>query len=157
MDVNVAEKVKHGLAAGATAAPQRPDWTMDQGWENYTPAQHAVWKTLYERQTKLLPGLACDDFVAGMNRLPMSAERIPNFEELSETLMKATGWQVVAVPGLVPEEVVFDHLANRRFRARCTARSAEVHSLRGRRHRQRDAGARQRDPHQVGRRPHPFR
>ena len=115
MDVNVAEKVKHGLAAGATAAPQRPDWTMDQGWENYTPAQHAVWKTLYERQTKLLPGLACDDFVAGMNRLPMSAERIPNFEELSETLMKATGWQVVAVPGLVPDEVFFDHLANRRF------------------------------------------
>ena len=115
MDVNVAEKVKHGLAAGTASAPQRPDWTVDQGWENYTPAQHAVWKTLYERQTKLLPGLACDDFVAGMKHLPMSAERIPNFEALSETLMKATGWQVVAVPGLVPDDVFFDHLANRRF------------------------------------------
>jgi phenylalanine-4-hydroxylase len=29
--------------------------------------------------------------------------------------MKATGWQVVAVPGLVPEHVFFEHLANRRF------------------------------------------
>ena len=29
--------------------------------------------------------------------------------------MKLTGWQVVAVPGLVPDDVFFDHMANRRF------------------------------------------
>jgi phenylalanine-4-hydroxylase len=109
------DKVKHGLAAGPTSAPQRADWTVDQGWAGYTPAQHAVWKTLYERQTQLLPGRACDAFVDGMNKLPMTADCIPNFEELSETLHKATGWQVVAVPGLVPDDVFFDHLANRRF------------------------------------------
>ena len=111
------EKVKHGLAAGAAAAPQRADWTIDQGWDNYTPAQHAVWKTLYERQTRLLPGLACDDFVEGMKNLPMSADEIPNFEKLSETLMRKTGWQIVAVAGLVPDDVFFEHLANRRFPA----------------------------------------
>jgi phenylalanine-4-hydroxylase len=111
------EKVKHGLAAGAAAAPQRADWTIDQGWDNYTPEQHAVWKTLYERQTKLLPGLACDDFVEGMQNLPMSADEIPNFEKLSETLMRTTGWQIVAVAGLVPDDVFFEHLANRRFPA----------------------------------------
>jgi phenylalanine-4-hydroxylase len=110
-------KTKHGLAAGAAASPTRPDWTVDQGWAAYTPQQHAVWKTLFERQSKLLPGLACDDFVQGMKALPMSADRIPNFEELSETLHRATGWQVVAVPGLVPDEVFFEHLANRRFPA----------------------------------------
>jgi phenylalanine-4-hydroxylase len=76
-----------------------------------------VWKTLYERQTKLLPGLACDDFVEGMKNLPMSADEIPNFEKLSETLMRRTGWQVVAVAGLVPDDVFFEHLANRRFPA----------------------------------------
>lgn len=108
-------KTKHGLAAGAQAAPARADWTIDQGWSDYTPAQHAVWKTLYERQCALLPDLACQDYVEGMRKLPMSADQIPNFEELSETLMKATGWQVVAVPGLVPDDVFFDHLANRRF------------------------------------------
>jgi len=115
MDATTTDKVKHGLAAGPGAAPQRPDWTVDQGWANYTAQEHAVWKTLFERQTRLLPGLACDAFVEGMNKLPMSADRIPNFEELSETLMRATGWQVVAVPGLVPDDVFFDHLANRRF------------------------------------------
>ena len=111
------EKVKHGLAAGAAAAPQRADWTIDQGWDSYTTGQHAVWKTLYERQTRLLPGLACDDFVQGMQNLPMSADEIPNFEKLSETLMRKTGWQIVAVAGLVPDDVFFEHLANRRFPA----------------------------------------
>jgi phenylalanine-4-hydroxylase len=109
------EKIKHGLAAGTAAAPQRADWTIDQGWATYTPQQHEVWKTLFERQTKLLPDLACQAYVEGMRRLPMSVDRIPNFEKLTETLYKATGWQVVAVPGLVPDEVFFDHLANRRF------------------------------------------
>lgn len=109
--------MKHGLAAGQGATPQRADWTVDQGWARYTPAEHAVWKTLYERQTRLLPGLACDAFLEGMRRLPMASDRIPDFEALSETLMKATGWQVVAVPGLVPDEVFFEHLANRRFPA----------------------------------------
>lgn len=111
----IVESTKHGLAAGLQAAPERADWTIDQGWSRYTPAQHAVWKTLFERQTQLLQGLACDDFVKGMDKLPIAADQIPNFEALSEVLYKATGWQVVAVPGLVPDDVFFDHLANRRF------------------------------------------
>ncbi|WP_418316947.1 phenylalanine 4-monooxygenase [Piscinibacter sakaiensis] len=105
----------HGLAAGT--APERPDWTIDQGWDNYSAAEHATWKTLFERQTKLLPGRACDEFVAGMRDLPIGPEQIPDFRQLSEVLMQRTGWQVVAVPGLVPDEVFFDHLANRRFPA----------------------------------------
>ncbi|HEY9223543.1 MAG TPA: phenylalanine 4-monooxygenase [Variovorax sp.] len=113
--MRTAEATKHGLAAGDAARPDRPDWTIDQGWANYTPAEHAVWKTLFERQTKLLPGRACDAFVEGMKNLPIGAEQIPDFLELSEVLMQRTGWQVVAVPGLVPDEVFFEHLANRRF------------------------------------------
>ena len=92
-------------------------WTVDQGWSRYTAAEHAVWKTLFERQTRLLPALACDAFVQGMQKLPMSADEIPNFEALSEALQQATGWSVVAVPGLVPDQVFFEHLANRRFPA----------------------------------------
>ncbi|MBV8656450.1 MAG: phenylalanine 4-monooxygenase [Burkholderiales bacterium] len=110
------EKVKHGLAAGDTAPPS-PDWTIDQGWANYTASEHAVWKTLYERQSKLLPGRACDAYVEGMRNLPMGPEEIPDFRKLSEVLMKHTGWKIVAVPGLVPDDVFFDHLANRRFPA----------------------------------------
>ena len=111
------EHVKHGLAAGTNQRPERPDWTIDQGWHNYTPQEHAVWKTLFERQSKLLPGRACDEFVRGMQDLPIGPDQIPNFEQLSETLSQRTGWQIVAVPGLVPDDVFFEHLAHRRFPA----------------------------------------
>jgi phenylalanine-4-hydroxylase len=90
---------------------------IDQGWERYTAEEHRTWRTLFERQTKLLPGRACGAFVDGMKRLPIGPEEIPDFRRLSEVLMKATGWQVVAVPGLVPDEVFFEHLASRRFPA----------------------------------------
>ena len=106
---------KHGAAAGVL--PARADWTIDQGWDRYTAAEHAVWTTLFERQSRLLPGRACDAFLKGMGQLPIGAEQIPDFRRLSEVLMRHTGWQIVAVPGLVPDEVFFDHLANRRFPA----------------------------------------
>jgi phenylalanine-4-hydroxylase len=104
-------------APAPAPAPQRPDWTIDQGWSAYTAEEHAVWTTLFERQCKLLPGRACDAFVQGMQQLPIGPEQIPDFERLSEILMARTGWQVVAVPGLVPDDVFFEHLANRRFPA----------------------------------------
>ena len=114
----LSESTKHGVAAGDNAVPpERPDWTVDQGWDKYTAADHAVWKTLFERQSRLLPGRACNSFIKGMSELPIDADEIPDFRRLSEVLMKRTGWQVVAVPGLVPHEVFFEHLANRRFPA----------------------------------------
>jgi phenylalanine-4-hydroxylase len=108
---------KHGLAAGDAGRPANADWTIDQGWDRYTAADHATWKTLFERQARLLPGRACDEFVQGMRELPIGADQIPDFRRLSEVLMRRTGWQIVAVPGLVPDEVFFDHLAHRRFPA----------------------------------------
>jgi phenylalanine-4-hydroxylase len=68
-----------------------------------------------ERQMSILPKRACREFLRGLNFFGLCEPGIPNFERLSERLMKATGWQVVAVPGLVPDDVFFDHLANRRF------------------------------------------
>jgi len=104
---------------------RRADWTIDQGWEQYTPAEHAVWKTLFERQVSMLAGRACNEFVQGMRALPIGADQIPDFRRLSDALMTTTGWQVVAVPGLVPDEVFFDHLANRRFPSGNFIRSAD--------------------------------
>lgn len=109
------EVEKHGLAAADAPPPERADWTIDQGWERYTAEEHAVWKTLFERQSRLLPGRACKEFVKGMSELPIGPDEIPDFRRLSDILMKRTGWQVVAVPGLVPDDVFFDHLAHRRF------------------------------------------
>jgi phenylalanine-4-hydroxylase len=112
--LNEAEK-KHGPTPADEAPHERADWTIDQGWERYTAEEHGVWKTLFERQSKLLPGRACDEFVQAMKDLPIGSDQIPDFRRLSDALMKRTGWQVVAVPGLVPDDVFFEHLANRRF------------------------------------------
>ncbi|WP_294329433.1 phenylalanine 4-monooxygenase [uncultured Sphingomonas sp.] len=91
------------------------DWTIPQDWAAYTPEEHATWDRLFARQAKLLPGRASSAYLKGLEALRLSDSGIPNFEELSERLHKLTGWQVVAVPGLVPDEVFFDHMANRRF------------------------------------------
>jgi phenylalanine-4-hydroxylase len=95
----------------------RADWTIDQGFSTYTPEEHQVWVTLYERQAALLPGRACDEFLNGLKALDLHGEGIPDFREMNRKLNALTGWTVVAVPGLVPDEVFFDHLANRRFPA----------------------------------------
>ena len=92
-----------------------PDWTIPQDWAHYTAAEHAVWDTLFERQAKLLPGRASETYLRGLDVLKLSKPGIPDFAELSERLVGLTGWQVVAVPGLVPDNVFFDHMANRRF------------------------------------------
>jgi len=92
-----------------------PDWTIPQGWDAYTAEEHATWDKLFARQREMLPGRASTEFLKGLDVLQLSKPGIPDFDELNERLMNATGWKVVAVPGLVPDDVFFDHLANRRF------------------------------------------
>jgi phenylalanine-4-hydroxylase len=94
-----------------------PDWTIPQNWHAYSAQDHQTWLTLYDRQAKILPGRACQQYLDGLAALDLRGAGIPDFQALSEKLHALTGWQVVAVPGLVPEEVFFEHLANRRFPA----------------------------------------
>ena len=93
------------------------DWTITQNWDAFTADDHAMWDQLFARQTGMLPGRAADAFLRGMDVLKLSKPGIPDYRELNAGLTAATGWQVVAVPGLVPDAVFFDHLANRRFPA----------------------------------------
>jgi phenylalanine-4-hydroxylase len=106
MDTHVLDRPPEGAGA---------DWTIPQDWAAYTPEEHATWDLLFERQAKLLPGRASEAYLRGLDVLKLSRPGIPDFDELSERLTKLTGWQVVAVPGLVPDEVFYEHLANRRF------------------------------------------
>ena len=99
----------------AHPSPQGRNWVIPQDWERFTGEDHAVWDQLFDRQTKLLPGRAAQEFLDGLGVLRMDRPGIPHFDELSERLMKLTGWQIVAVPGLIPDDVFFEHLANRRF------------------------------------------
>jgi phenylalanine-4-hydroxylase len=89
-------------------------YVVRQDWSAYTPQQHALWRRLYQRQARLLPGRACDVFIDSLTALDAS-DGIPRLDRASDALYKATRWQLVAVPGLVPDLTFFEHLANRRF------------------------------------------
>lgn len=95
-------------------ARARDDYTCEQDWAGYTAADHDTYRRLYERQSAMLPGLAARAFIDALPSLGVR-ERIPRFEEINERLRPATGWEIVAVPGLIPERPFFDLLAHRRF------------------------------------------
>ena len=92
----------------------RSDYTCEQNHAQYTAADHETYQRLYTRQLQQLPGLACDEFIHAVQQLGEPAQ-IPRFDAISERLQRATGWQVVGVPGLIPEEAFFALLAERRF------------------------------------------
>lgn len=92
----------------------RPDYTVDQEWERYTPGEHELWRRLYRRQESLIPKYACGEFIDTLATLNFG-EGIPRFDRINEMLGPATDWQLVAVPGLLPDLTFFEHLANRRF------------------------------------------
>jgi phenylalanine-4-hydroxylase len=99
------------------SAPRRPDFTLDQDWGSYSAAEHDRWDRLFARAQIVVKGRACDEFLTALNTLQLSESGIPDLEKLSARLKPLTGWQVVPVAELVPDEIFFDHLANRRFPA----------------------------------------
>jgi phenylalanine-4-hydroxylase len=90
------------------------DYSVEQDWSAYTPEEHALYRRLFERQSKLVPRYACDEWIDAIAGLD-SAREIPRFEKISRQLKAKTGWEIVAVPGLIPDDAFFTHLANRRF------------------------------------------
>ena len=118
MTESSSQAVKHGALASPTPpAGAAADWTVPQHWEELTAEDHWVWDTLFARQQTLLHGRAVRAFQEGLDVLHLSRPGVPNFDELNEKLSACTGWTVVAVPGLVPDDVFFKHLSERRFPA----------------------------------------
>jgi phenylalanine-4-hydroxylase len=105
-------QTSHGLRGDYRR--MRPDYTVEQDYSAYSDAEHDRWRRLYRRQIELVPGRACDEYVAALRSLDYETG-IPRFETVNRQLGAATGWRLVAVPGLVPDLVFFEHLANRRF------------------------------------------
>ena len=106
-----------GNPKGHGASDDYSGYIVDQGWKGYTAENHDVWRTLYQRQHEILPGRACPEFLKYMDALGIDDRKIPDFRALSATLKKLTGWEVVAVPGLIPDLPFFKLLSERKFPA----------------------------------------
>jgi len=88
---------------------------VEQPWDDYSAADHDVWRQLYQRQREVLAGRASDEFLQAQDAMGMTPDAIPKFSELNNILEATSGWTLIGVEGLLPELDFFDHLANRRF------------------------------------------
>lgn len=98
--------------------PPPPGWhayVVDQGWDRFTPDDHAVWDLLFARQVELLQGRIVTPFLDGLDLLDLGAPGVPELDRLNARLESRTGWRAVAVPGLVPDEAFFAMLTERVF------------------------------------------
>ena len=100
-------------------AEQTPteDFIIEQRWSKYTKDEHDIWNTLYAQQIDLLRGRAVTEFYDGLAALDLNQGGIPDLTKLNPKLKALTGWEVIMVPHLVPDDVFFTHLANKRFPA----------------------------------------
>ncbi len=92
----------------------RSDFTVEQDYAAYSAEHHEVWTILAARQSLLAQKFAHQSYVSGLKTLDL-VDRIPRFETVSQTLFELSGWQLVPVPGLIPAEPFFAHLAQKRF------------------------------------------
>lgn len=90
------------------------DYTCEQYWTRYSNEEHSLFARLYQQQSQQIKNRACDEYVQGLKALDIAGQ-IPRFEQISVQLIKATRWQLVAVPGLIPEQAFFSLLSQRRF------------------------------------------
>ena len=90
------------------------DFSVEQDWGAYGSEEHALFRRLYDRQSALVPRYACPEWISAISGLDAGGG-IPKFDQVSKALRAKTGWEIVAVPGLIPDEAFFTHLANRRF------------------------------------------
>jgi phenylalanine-4-hydroxylase len=96
-----------------------------QGVVNYSTEETHIWNILFDRQMKLVPGRACDEFLSGLEQLDLRADQIPQLPELSQRLKALTGWQVAPVAALISAREFFELLAKRLFPAATFIRCEE--------------------------------
>jgi phenylalanine-4-hydroxylase len=113
MEVSTTERL--GAKNRFRDAPRKPDFTIDQDWTSYSDVEQDRWDRLFRRSLAAVQNRACNEFLAMIKKLSLSDGGIPDMEKLGDQLEKITGWRVVPVAGLVPDDVFFTHLANRRF------------------------------------------
>jgi phenylalanine-4-hydroxylase len=60
----------------------------------YTPAEIATWGTALSKLKAMYPQYACKEFNTAMSKLSFKEDKVPQLQDISESLKAATGWQV---------------------------------------------------------------
>ncbi len=81
----------------------------------YSQAEHATWKTLFDGLQRCRREQAHPIFSEGVDKLALSSEGVPRLSDVNARLRALTGWQGVAVEGLEDPLSFFEALAERCF------------------------------------------
>ena len=110
------EATRHGAAAGEAGRPSAPTGPSTRaGTATRRTSTASGARCSSARAAAARPRLRC--VRAGHARPPIAPSTSPTSAASTTIWSGAPAGSVVAVPGLVPDEVFFDHLANRRFPA----------------------------------------
>jgi len=88
---------------------------VDQDYASYSAEAHDVWRILFERRMATLRDTGSRVFLDGMQRIGLSADRVPDLADVNGRLAARTGWAAVGVGGFIPAAQFFRCLAARRF------------------------------------------
>tara|TARA_B100000941_G_C28452938_1_gene526140 strand:+ start:202 stop:933 length:732 start_codon:yes stop_codon:yes gene_type:complete len=94
-----------------------------QIYKNYTEEDFKVWNILFTRQLIILNGIVADEFIVALNDLNFTPDKIPNFNEINNTLKNITGWVIKTVPNISPPKDFFFYLSKKKFTTTCWLRS----------------------------------
>src|SRR3954465_8075083 len=98
------------------------DVYIHQPYELYSAENQATWSKLLGRMHDRWDRYANDRFLEGLDKLQLSAARIPRLEEINRFLQALTGFRARPVSGYVPSYVFFDCLRRREFPTTITIR-----------------------------------
>jgi phenylalanine-4-hydroxylase len=116
--------------AGRTGADSMtiPDhlapYVTDDRWDSYTERDHEVWSRLAETLCDQLCGRAIAPLLDGLATLRLTGRRIPRLSD-TNALLRAHGWMVVAVNGILPSRIWIDFVSRRIMPVVAKIRTAE--------------------------------
>ncbi len=84
-------------------------------YPKYPESDNEIWKFLYNRQMKFLPGRVCEEYLNGAKKLNFTSDKIPALKDLSKVFYSTTGWKIARVPGLIHEQNFFELLQKKIF------------------------------------------
>ncbi len=95
------------------------------GLIEYSAEDNQVWHDLIERQDKVVPGYACDEFLDGLKLINFKRDEVPQLKDVNEVLLDTTGWQVHPVTALISHDKFFQLLSECKFPAATFVRRRE--------------------------------
>jgi phenylalanine-4-hydroxylase len=84
-------------------------------FKKFGSSEDRTWKILFERQSRKRDQQIIPQFGRGLSELRITADRVPNLENVNSRLRSLTGWEGVPVEGLEEGESFYEMLSQKKF------------------------------------------